>query len=135
MPGETPADLLRRAAAELRDAVTNLPPSPWAVRETAGGSRLTVISEDPSAHDGVGRPATIVHRASPIVVQAEVKRGYRRCVAFVALMQPSVARGMADLLDDIAKEADHLRDERDIAQFLHLDLAIVLARQILGEAS
>jgi hypothetical protein len=141
------ADQLRRAAAELRDAATHVPPSPWEVHESPGGSALAVISTAPSERVS-SRSGKILKRATTQVAISPVRRGHRQNIAYIAKLHPDVALAMADLLEITADvmgwlgppivletdDGDFLADGMGIPR-IEWDRAVTLAEVILSEVT
>lgn len=131
------AELLRRAAAKLREMAGAATGGPWLVDSHTHGDDDWVMWNvlGPTDADGV----------TPIPLQTRTEdAGYfsqaEADVTYAALMHPPVALALADLLDETARSVD-ARVEAE--QYLGLrdgeiklrseDLAVALAREILRE--
>lgn len=119
----TPAAEIRAAVEKLRKHVKHATDSPW-VTSSVWSPRATCTSAVYShAH-----PAGSVD--SEVVASGRIKSGYGGIrqpwnAEYIALMQPSVAASLADLLDDLSDG-----DDEGVVNPWALDLA----RQINGTA-
>jgi hypothetical protein len=122
---ESPAALLRLAAARLRQHATapGITPPPWASLD--GGDRLL--------HDGPGSEDQPPQYAVDEPMSNGANAGY------IALMHPGVGLALAELLDVEANVADDMRRQSpaltdgELAAWVHGPLAI--ARVLLGEVT
>lgn len=88
------ADLLRRAAAELRESVKELPPGTWTMRDGWG-----------PAGDGLMRARRIASdedESSVLVSDGELVGSARVFEHIVTMSSPPVALALADLFDKAA---------------------------------
>jgi len=137
MPDQTPAELLRAAAAQLRDAATAAEadaPSPWHSQPRHDSDPTSTVSlwaaHSPLLHGAAGT------RGRTSFVTGPVGR-------YMALLHPGVGAALADWLDTAADMADaypemahdHDRPACDDYACDVMGRAVDLARQLLGVPS
>lgn len=98
-----PADLLRRAAAELREAAAKATPGPWRTHDTylpLGGHTATVLTarQDLNASELVAWLPTMSNEP-----WTDGRNAWNNA-AWIALMHPGVAEPLAALLEAIADQ-------------------------------
>lgn len=114
---ETPAEVIRLAAAQLRDFAGKATPGPWS-HMCLGSEGCLVLREHGTIRErGRGRVARFGQKDW----QAD-----HADAAFVAAMNPAVALPLADWLDAAAQAWD---------EGMEWDEALSVARAYLGEAS
>ena len=89
------ADILRRAAARLREAAASATPGPWEVGPNFGARDNRVYVRPEGGFDWVGSTDD-PHKV--MACQVSNVAEFRANAAFVALMHPPVALALADLL-------------------------------------
>jgi hypothetical protein len=119
------ADLLRRAAAELRTRAEAATPGPWAVDRDRIGMWFTLNSR---ANFEYSHQAQIVDVHTPDESWPDFN--------YMAMMHPPVALALAETLDQAAEAwaidgAEPVRNPRDRSMVF---LAAALAREILRES-
>lgn len=121
MTQPSPADQLRTAADQLRQAASDATPGPWRQHDThldLGGHTATVLSGKGNDTQLRAWLPTMSHEPW------DETRNVWADATYIALMGPSLGTALADLLDDQA-DGD---DEGVINPW-----ALAVARQILGE--
>ena len=113
------AELLRRAAAKIRDTAQAAEPGPWRV---ANGNAL------PGPDGKIGEPEWFIDSVPTLIAYGPVMVANAE---HIALWSPGVAELVARVLDESAGWCEMYDDPGEAERVLHAEFA--LARRILGE--
>lgn len=119
------ADLLREAAAFMRERAEAATPGPWAVGHNYGATVSPSVTEHPST-GGIGGADDIEAYGGYLIGESMTRAN----IAHVAAWHPAVALAVADWLDEAADFLAAYRGETHA-----MDNPLAVARTYLGRSS
>ncbi|WP_327436123.1 hypothetical protein OG279_26150 [Streptomyces sp. NBC_01201] len=133
MTTETPAAVLRAAAALLREAASHATPGPWRTHDThlggTGGHTATVLTDRENLTD----TELIAWLPTMSNTPWDEARNAWRNAGWMALMDPSVGLALADWLESTALTVDAVAEKLQPDPAAHwIAPALAVARRVLG---
>ena len=132
MTQPTPADLLRAAATNLREAATAATPGPWTwnrwhsddCKPACNDPACFLMIVGSSKYGVVGDTNT--DKPEVFYVERSVQERGEGDAQYIALMHPGVGTALADWLDSAAEDAEQIGPDPH---------ALAVARSVLGEVA